>query len=332
MTSLLIELATTAAASDMGIKLDIAKLVSALMWPTALAILFFTYRKEIPSLFKAVVSRVSKLQVAGVSIELAKAKEFAPDWSATGAVDLRQNAQSGQVQDSLMMTFRTQLLGQGSWDYAEVDLGGGNEWLTSRLFIMAIVFGRMKGIKALVFLEKIDSVEKRFICWAEPQKVRWALAKRFPWFEPGYANAYSATLLQNMVVVVSNQGRLGTTSDWADPEPSIVLIREFLRCVQSPPGPPPADLGEWISLDPVSQTYEHARWLSSFELQDMLGADCNKLSVLFDRLDGQASTKQLQALLSFSGRFVAVTTKDHEFQYLLDRNLILEQVAKQMPF
>src|SRR5262249_20597173 len=148
-------------------------------------------------LVKGIAGRLSKLEFGGVSIELAKAKAFDPNWSA-GALDLRQKAAAIQVSDSTTMTFLAQLREQGDADYAEVNLGTGNEWLTSRLFIMAIVFARMKGIKCFVFVETSANARKRFVCWAKPERIRWAFAKRFAWLERAYAEAYSTLMTQQL--------------------------------------------------------------------------------------------------------------------------------------
>jgi hypothetical protein len=325
------EIAKATGTGGWSIVLDIAGLLRALIWPIALLVLLLAYRQQIPAFVRDVAGRITKLGLGNFSIELAVAKAFVPEWTeAAGALDLRHKAEAVRVTDSYMMTFRNQLLEQGNWDYAEVDLGNGMEWLTSRLFIMAIVFSRMKGIKALVFLDTSGNLQKRFACWAEPQKVRWALAKRFPWLEHAYADAEVTVFSTYMGVIVSNEGRLGTQSNPSDPEPSISLIREFLVRVQSSASPVPTQSAEWISLNSAPITYEHARWLSSLELEDLLGVDCNKSTILSEQLSPSDQTKRLRTLLSVAGDFVAVTTKERQFEYLVDRKVILEQVARQL--
>ena len=324
----------TANAGGLSATLDVAALITAFIWPIFLLILFLIYREQLPTLFKGIASRLSKFEFAGVSIELAKAREFVPEWSeAVGALDLRHKAEAGQVNDSYMMTFRDQLLEEGNWDYAEVDLGSGNEWLTSRLFIMAVVFARMKGIKSLVFLKTSGTLRKRFVCWAEPQKVRWALAKRFPWLEQAYADAQSTVLTQGGAIIVSNEGRFGTSYNHADPEPSISLIREFLTRIQIYSAPAaPHVTSEWVYLTPslAATTYERARWLSSLELEDILGPDCNKSTVMSSQLSTTNAGNQLRMFASIPGDFVAVVAPDQRFEYLVDRTVILEQVARQL--
>jgi hypothetical protein len=53
-------------------------------------------------------------------------------------------------------------------------------------------------------------------------------------------------------------------------------------------------------------------------------------AVLSEQLSPNNVTKKLRTLLSVPGDFVAVTTKERRFEYLVDRKVILEQVAKQL--
>jgi hypothetical protein len=312
--------------------LDIAKLVSASFWPGALLAIVWIYRKEIPGLFKSIASRLSKLEFGGVSIELAKAKAFAPDWSA-GALDLRQKAAAIQVTDSTAMTFVAQLKEEGDADYAEVNLGNGKEWLTSRLFIMAIVFARMKGIKCFVFVETSGNLRKRFVCCAKPEKIRWAFAKHFAWLEQAYAGAYSNVLtLTPQAFVVTNDGRLGNQFSQADPKPSIQLLQTFLANIQAPSTAPPApnDLQNWVLVDDPPPTYEHAVWLTSELLEGLLGKNCSRSGISLAEIRSRSTTELLKTFLSMPDRFIAVTSEDQRFEYLVDRSVILEQVSKQI--
>jgi hypothetical protein len=325
------ETAKSIAASGWNITLDVAALLNILLWAAVLLIVLLAYRKYILALVSGIASRISKLEFGGISIDLAKAKEFVPQWSEVGALDLRHKAQAVEVNDSYMMSFRTQLLEDGTRDYAEIDLGGGSEWLTSRLFIMAVVFARMKGIKSLVFLSTSGNQSKRFVCLADPQNVRWALAKRFPWLEQAYTDACTSLLGQD-AIIVSNEGRLGTSLNHADPEPGISLIREFLARVQSNSVAAPAIPGEWVSISSSPNTYENARWLTGLEIEDILGPDCKKTSIVNDELTSKDTGNAIKQLLALPGRFVAVVTADQKFEYLIDRTLILERVARHLAF
>jgi hypothetical protein len=340
------ETAKTASAGGLSVTLDIAALANALFWPAVLLLVFLTYREQIPGFVKAIGEKISKVEFSGVSIELAKAKAFTPDWSETaGGLDLRRKAVALEINDSYTETFRAQLLEEGTWEYAEINLGEGYEWLTSRLYIMAIVFARMKGIKCLVFVQTAGKFRRRLVCIAEPEKVRWALAKRYPWLEEAYSAAYSAVINfpnaapQNLAdvppinqagVIVTNEGRLGSETNATDPWPSVSLIQQFVARVQSAPAPPRPDQANWVYIASQPQPREeHARWINSIELEDLLGKDCHKTHIESSELAAKDATKHLQKLLAVPERFIAVTGPDMRFEYLIDRRLILEQLANQ---
>ena len=217
--------------------LDIAALASAILYPLALLIIFILFRKEIPLLLKSISGRLTKLEFAGVSLELAKADKFSPNWIADGALDLRQKAEAMMVNDSAAGNFSSQLKEGGMADYVIVNLGEGEEWLTSRLYILAIIFQKMKGIKGVVFLETTDRIRNHFVGWAEPQKIRWTFAQQFPWLETAYADAYFNTI--STANVVSSEGKLGYSHELNNPYPSISLLQNFLNKIQSPPENPP---------------------------------------------------------------------------------------------
>jgi hypothetical protein len=83
------------------------------------------------------------LSVYEVSIELAAVPELSSTWEA-GPADVRQLTPA-TVFDSYSQSLFQELLQPGQADYAVVDLGDGRKWLTSRLFIFALVLGRVRG-------------------------------------------------------------------------------------------------------------------------------------------------------------------------------------------
>jgi len=316
-----------------NITLDIAAMLGAVIWPVTLLAVLLAYRSKIPLLVEGLASRVKKVEFAGVSLELALAKPFIPDWTGSPtALDLRHNATAIQVNDSTARTFLSQLTDEGTGDYAEINLGMGQEWLTSRLFIMAIVFAKMKGIKCFVFVETTASVRKRFVGWAEPETIRWALAKRYPWLELAFAQAYATVSSQRGAVVVSRGGRIGYPYAPADPGAGIELLKEFLLGVQQPfpVAAVPPGVDEWVVIDAASNIGEHARWIGAEELEQVLGDDVHTAAVRSDELRSKNTAGQWRAFLSVPARFVAVVGSDQQFQYLVRRDVLLEQFATRM--
>jgi hypothetical protein len=191
---------TTKPVSPWTVNLDIA----ALVWPIVIAIIFLRYKDAITNISASLASRVTKLEFAGISLDLAKeatAKPYLLDLSKlVSGVDLRHKGTSTDFDSDSTRTFLQKLAETGTADYAIINLGTGKEWLTSRLYIMAILFARIKGLKALVFVETVNNLRERYVGWAEPEKVRWAMANHYPWLERAYAAAYTFVLGRPVVV------------------------------------------------------------------------------------------------------------------------------------
>jgi hypothetical protein len=148
------------ARDPLSIIVDVAAILSVIVWPIIILIALYLFREiiadllreRIPAILRELAGKVTKLGIGGVTLEFAKAKAFTPGFSsATAGVDLRQRASAMQVTDSTARTFLNQLRDPTTADYAIVNLGTGDQWLTSRLYIMAVVLPRMKGLKAFVF-------------------------------------------------------------------------------------------------------------------------------------------------------------------------------------
>lgn len=317
----------------MNTTLDIAAALSAVIWPVIVLVILLAYRSRIPMLVGGLAGRVKKLEFAGVSLELAHMEPFVPEWAGTPtAMDLRSKATAVQVQDSTARTFLTQLTDAGTGDYAEINLGTGSEWLTSRLFIMSIVYTQMKGIECFVFMETSGGVRKRFVGWAKPETVRWVLAKQCPWLEQAYAGAYAAITSHMNAVIVSASGEMGKSSVPAFPGDSaaIDLLREFLKNVQGVYMDPvlPPEPEEWVVIDAASNTREHATWVTAEALEQWLGPHLQTDTVGSSELRSKSPAEQVALFLTASGRFVGVVGDDQRFKYLMRRDVLVEQVAK----
>ena len=332
-------------ATPLSVTLDIAATLSALIWPIVVIVVLFMLRNQLPALIRHLAARVTKIDLAGITLEFAKAKALETVFAGPGvAFDLRHRATAMQVNDSTAATFLSQLRDPATGDYAIVYLGGGREWLTSRLYIMAVVFARMKGVKSFVFLAE-NSPDRKFVGWAETNGIRWALARHYPWLEAAYAGASAAIVggggADGGAVVVADSGRLGYTFDPQNPQPGISLMRAFLSAIQWPPAalaphviagqPPPAAPApndpQWVLIDEATQTSEHAAWVSSSLLEIVLGQQLHSSYVRLDSLQSRNRDQQVRLILAQTGRFVPVVRQDLRFEYLVDRAALLEQLA-----
>jgi hypothetical protein len=268
--------------------------------------------------------RATKLSLFDVEIDLATVSEFKPSWSI-GSIDVRKITPSFMA-DSATITLFEQITANDASDYAIADLGTGKEWLTSRLFIFAIMLYRLRGLKCFVFLETTGNLDKQFIGAALPANVRWALAKQYPWLEAAYIEAY-ATLTRSNPSLHSDQFILSETGAM-DTENARSLVSTYLANIQSSLPPTPSESQQWVPLEPPAPpSWEHAEWIDGNRLKnDLRGVllDCHVEDSPFTPPD-----KRVGAILRCESQFVALVKKGTRFSSLVDRQTLLEAVAAQ---
>jgi hypothetical protein len=309
-------------AAETQISLDVAATISAIMWPLIVLIIVWVYRDKFLSFVASLSGRISKLSFAGVTVELTKAKEFTPNWALSGEVDIRKAASSANINDSTARSFMDQIRDTASADYGIIDLGKGKEWLTSRLYILSIILERMKGIKSFVFLETSGDQRQKFVGWAEPKMIRWAFARRFAWLEKAFRSAYGEI---PDFEIVSSYGKLAEPNQPEDPQPAIYLLQKFLEKIQG--FPPKPDDPEWQYIDTVSNTYEHAQWLTSEKIEDIMGKYLVTDYINLIQLQGKKKSEQINLVLAETGQYVAITKEDKRFDSIIERYEILESVS-----
>jgi hypothetical protein len=84
-----------------------------------------------------------------------------------------------------------------------------------------------------------------------------------------------------------------------------------------------------VLLDGVPPTHEHAEWIDDAKLENILGDDGIRAHV-DSSIHLKPREEQLAAFLKAGNDYVAVTDQRLQFEYLIDRGYILEQVAEGM--
>jgi hypothetical protein len=314
--------------------LDIAALVNALAWPVVIAALLWVFRDRLVEVAKALAPRLKSLSVGAVSIQFAEAR--AMSLQTAGAVDLRHAGRSGDVNDSTLRSFYDQIRDPAPLDYAVVDLAAGNQWLTSRLFILSVILSRWRGLRAFVFVETAEYVRRRFVGVCDSDAVRWRLAARYPWLEAALVNAEAAVwppppagadLQPNTApnIISSDRGRLVRMNN--DPEPAAQLLRVFLDQIQRDwVGVPPND--QWETLPNATPSkIEYARWLAAADLEQIMGASLQTSNVSEVELQRGDETTKARLMVAQRGRWVALTRDERVFDRLVDRWSIVEELA-----
>lgn len=313
------------ASTSCGIEpwIDLAK---ALAWPLAIAVLVMWFRRPLAEFAAVVGARASKLQIAQLSIELANAREPA----RTPLLDeIRDPARSAQIGDSSQMLIE-QARSIEPADFAVISLGQGDEWLTSRLFIAAVMMERMRGIKVFVFVAAAADTERRFVATVDVRRLRWGLARRYPWLEVAYVQAL-AQVYQAEDPRVTAMLSITTDNGALEPYRAQQLIQGFIGAIQRPVGVMPAGGAgtgdqEWVTLEQVTQ--ERAAWVTPKVLNELLPLSDLGESVIVR--DDMSPARLSRAVLRRMVPFVALVNEKGQYLRLVDRRAYLESLAAQV--
>ncbi|MBP3963135.1 hypothetical protein [Paenibacillus lignilyticus] len=309
----------------MTVNLEIATMVSAIMWPIVTLVILLIFRKHMPDLIKGMFKNVKKIDFAGISIERFEAESYTPKWSVNQLDLSDQLAEDMGTYTSSVNSMSDQLFSKGNSDYTIINLGDGRKWLTSRLFIMSIIFARQKGIRSIVFVEADQTNQQRFAGWTTPASIRWALAKKYPWLEDAYADAYAAVIKEADESVSSNVGELGSG------EPFVLLLRKFLHLIQKAGKTPGLKSNpEWVDIKSLQNTFEHAHWIDGVMLEELLGDDLHVSLLQSNNVKKlKLDNANFQTILESPGEYIAITSINGRFQGLLNRTKLLEQAVQQ---
>jgi hypothetical protein len=321
--------------------LDIAALVGAIVWPLVVVVLAVVFRGALGEVFGTARQRGFKLGLpGGVSFELPGATEAHVSWvSGREQIDLRRPVSSHTIIDSTQKEFSAQLLDRTPAQYAIVDLGGGAEWLSSRLYIMSILLARLRSVDTFVFLETRGDQPGCLVGWARVDDVRWQLARASPRFEQAFVRAANDVEQQTHQAVVRG-GVLSTPVDGLyapGPPPQqeeqapVDLLTAYLNHLQLPAAPQ-GEESQWQPLDPAGGTpappmVEHGQWLDGPSIRAMLGDHLQMSFVRENELLAKADADQLRLIALHRGKYVALTHDDGRFARLIDREKLLEQLS-----
>jgi hypothetical protein len=291
---------------------DIIALINAIAWPAFAVITLAVFRKPLLRLFQEIGKRVTKFSAFDVSIELTKVAEFTPSWSGPYLSDVRQLTPADEFSSAALALFE-QIESDVASDFAIIDLGVGQQWLTSRLFIFAILLERMRGLRCFVFVETRGNVRRRFVGTATPVEVRWAISHKYPWLEAAFAKSYSAL----------PDYQIRSIHGSIDPWKATQIVNAYLSEIQQD-HEPDSDQIEWVCLK-QQQLWEHAKWISGSRIDRLLGSILND-SWFLDSPD-ISNEEKTKAILRRKGQFVALVDEERKFRRLVDRQDLLEKVA-----
>ena len=324
-------------------------LVEHALWPAVVLVLGLVLREPIAVFLGAVAGRVTKVSVMSVSVEFATARPADPPWRGIGGDDVRGLVAAQQVNDAYFLRLREALKTPGSAEYFVVDLrSGGDEWLTTRLYLFSYLLGHLKGVRVVVFVATRGDVARSFLAVASVDAVMRALAAAHPWLREARleAEANHVGRLPNPpmppMAPVPDAAAPTVLPDvdewWADVRTGSIhadplqVAQQFLERVQwqQPQGTPDPEDG-WLRLpeQPGSATtWEHATWLRSADLTDGLLRDVvqPEWCVVDDR--SWTTEERVRTVAAAPGEFVALLSPSRRFDRLVDRRSLLATLGE----
>jgi hypothetical protein len=288
--------------------LNIADLVKAVAWPAVAAGAIVLFRKPAAEVFRTLVERLSNISVAGVSLELSLLSVL---FSRSLDAELRDLNSTG-LPPSGPTALLNELQFGGSHEFIVVDLGTDTalRWLTSRLYLFAVMLPRISCLKCFVFVETASGIRNRFVGIASPDAVRWGLARRYPWLEYAYAKVYAQIGMPQFELVT------GTSALWQMQQ----IVSQFLAAIRIPnavplPFPDPNRPPETVDLG--NAVLEYAKWPDGGRVERILSSDLSTESIQVP--SGQTLQDLMATPIRGAGRFIAVVETERTFRHVLDR-------------
>ena len=326
-----------AAEAAVEVSVDIGAVVTTVIWVGLLVAVLVLFHRPLSTFLSELPTRVRSLSAAGVTLEFTPESSAKPfDFSEVSGLDLRKAGTPGEVGPSYVGNFYRLMADPTPVPTVLVDLGAGEEWLSSRLYVLAVLLRRMRGVETVVLVEARGGVLRRFVGVADTETVRWRLARAHPRYEAALAAAEhemwgdvvpapGAPSYEPGFEVANTDGRLESIGDGQGPTEA--LLSEFLFRVQVQTVGDPGPDEPWQDLPSSPQVFEQAVWLTGEGVKRVLGDALQQKSV--SQTDWRAWSKELRlrAVLEWDRRYVPVTGDDRVFDHLIDRTEVLERIA-----
>lgn len=331
---------------------DTITLIQALAWPLVVLVIVLAYRRELPALVRGLLSRVSRISFATLSVDVSLSSMEPDAFAGLRAVDDRVAAEV-PFDSATGLFFFVQ---SGSpVDSVVVDLSAPGGWLTSRIYLLCALAPVLRGVRCVVFVETHHR-RPRFIGLSSPDAVQRALGARCDWFPKALADAQFDKQKAAGPLLSELTGRLkakvadgslstldiGFALDQAVPPArrplesadaftlnaigTAFLAHPLMHIGSVDPANTPTPDG-WVTLGKTYPYQEHAQWVrSGDDLRGLLGAALTQPGVAQSRSRSLRDV-QRDALLQ-SGAFVARTGRRGSYIGVIDRALLADKLAQ----
>ncbi|MEI9898329.1 MAG: hypothetical protein WDN28_31845 [Chthoniobacter sp.] len=315
------------AAWDGASRKDLLTFFAAYAWPLVVILALIWFREPLTQLLRGIAPRLTKLSFMKVEFELKQAASLSH--SAPAVINELQAPLSALAVQESGPELRAAFAETGSLVYVEIDLGKGDEWLTTRLYIMTALLPRLRGLRCVVFVETRDGMPRRFVGMATPDTLRWAMAMRWPYLEHAFAQAYASVITLPSIFVGGAffAPRIKTLGGGLDGAVAQQTFQNFLSCpgdlhkrgLTASPNP----IGEWVQLQ--DQQWERSEWVTGSTVKDILGGHLETSAIAHS----SAVSPERLAPLVVKERFPFVATlhSDGSFKSAIDRLAVVSAIA-----
>lgn len=336
---------------------NFVSLVQAIVWPVVVVAVVLIFRQQLPKLVQAISGRISSLTAAGVTLEFAAVEPVAETLRVLD--EIKEPSSTGPPPPSGIRSLLELVAASPPADYLVIDLRDGLAWLTSRLYLFAVVLSPVLALRCFVFVGTRNLVPRYFLGLASPESVARTLERRYPWLQTAMVEAQLQPLIggqaPNRYVSWSPDGdteaavkRLiqgPATVRWDLPQAE--ALGEIVRALVSPidlfqPGQIETFVNrflenpklrrphnmtalddDWVHLDTAD---EHAHWIKDERhLLDLIGGDLRREQVVVNSTTHDEVLEK--TVLRRRGNFVAVTDPEGRFNQLIDRIALIERVT-----
>lgn len=301
-------------------------IVPAIAWPVAVLLIVLMMRQPLAGALGGILSRVKGFSLAGFAIEM---EAVAAKSSNMEAIDeLRDVASDAAFADSSSQ-LKASLATQEPADYAVVNLGAGEEWLTSRLYLLASFAARMRSIRLVVFVGTRDG-RVQYLGAAASDKLEWALAARYPWLEIACCVAFQKMSIGSPVQTMERGDPPFGANGRLDQFGFSQLVQWFRQELQvrnqNPPVRPATNRQPtgWTQIG--ASVWERGSWLTEELLSDILGSDFLRPAIT--RTLATSNEEVVKAVLRADADLVPVVDEQRALREVIKRRTFLNRLAR----
>jgi len=293
---------------------DFVKVVGQLAWPAVVVLGVAIFYNSISRLLDRVVEKSSRISIGGFKVEIADARP-APPTVADDLRTLHETTVATEIPESSSKILDS-LTASGRIDYLIIDLGNGDQWLTSRLYFATTMLELLRGLRCVVFVETRDGALGRFVGLAESRALQRCFARRWPWLELAFGRSYASAYYSHPndpVDTISTQVRDGAVA----PEALRRMFKQYLAELQTTPLPQ-VDF-TWVSFTGRNGqvVWERAKWITTDVLRLTLEEHLS-FSQVVQKEDSKDSDLSLEVFRK-NARFVAILKEDGTLDRVVDR-------------